>query len=246
MYTLANSYLALGRYDDALQLHERTLALQKDRIGHGHRNTLLSMAGLANSYDGLGRYADALKLREKTLALQIANLGPDHPETLMSMWGLAKSLVRLDRGAEAMPLIVDCLKRAAGEGIDPHLVPGLMDLRLRYFEKLKDAAGCRATAAMWENLKRTDPDSLYVAACFRAVTAAVIKAGNDRSAEVTRIAREEADLAMSWLKQCLAAGYNEVARMKQDKDLEILRERDDFKRLLTELEQKQKEARMRG
>ena len=48
-----------------------------------------------------------------------------------------------------------------------------MNLRLRHFRKTGDLAGCRATAEMWEKLNRTDAGSLYAAARYRAVTAAV-------------------------------------------------------------------------
>jgi hypothetical protein len=108
-----------------------------------------------------------------------------------------------------------------------------MDLRLRHFQKSKDAAGCRATATMWEALKRADAGSLYDAACMRAVTAAVLQSTPDANA--ARLAKEEADRAMAWLKQAVAAGFNDAAHMKQDKDLDALRDREDFKKLLAGL-----------
>jgi hypothetical protein len=42
---------------------------------------------------------------------------------------------------------------------------------------------------------------------------------------------------MAWLKQAVAAGYKDATEIKEDKDLDPLRERADFKRLLMELEQ---------
>ena len=64
----------------------------------------------------------------------------------------------------------------------------------RLDEHLHDCADCRATAEMWEKHKRTDADSLYDAACMRAVTAAVLRA-SDRSESTA-----EADRAMAWLR----------------------------------------------
>src|SRR4029453_19125659 len=103
---------------------------------------------------------------EETLALRKAKLGPDHAETLESMRGVAASLAKLDRGAEAVPLIDQCLRRAAGKVVHPRLIPAVVDLPLRHLEKAKDAAGCRATAEMWEARKRTDAEGLYKAACY--------------------------------------------------------------------------------
>jgi hypothetical protein len=116
-----------------------------------------------------------------------------------------------------------------------------MDLRLRHFEKSRDAAGCRQTAAMWENLKRADGNSLYRAACIRAVTAAVLRAA-EPSGEGGRQADTEADQAMAWLKQAVAAGFNNAAHLKQDRDLDALRGRADFLKLVTTLEASEAES----
>ena len=73
---------------------------------------------------------------------------------------------------------------------------------MRYFEKKKDAAGCRTTAELFENIPRTDAVSLYNAACFRAISAAVIRA-TDKSPAGARQADEEADRAMAWLEKAV-------------------------------------------
>jgi serine/threonine protein kinase/tetratricopeptide (TPR) repeat protein len=232
---LAVSYHALGRHADARELHEGTLGLRKARLGPDHPSTLMSMHNLAYSYQALGRHADALKLREETLRLRKAKLGPDHPDTLRSMWCLAESLAKLERGAEAVPILDECVRRAAGKAVPAGLLPGVMVVRLRHFEKAGDAAGCRQTAEMWENMKRTDADSLYDAACMRAVTAAVLRAA-DQSPAGGRQADVEAERAMAWLKQAVAAGYHNATHLMRDKDLDALRDRADFRQLVTALQ----------
>jgi eukaryotic-like serine/threonine-protein kinase len=109
---------------------------------------------------------------------------------------------------------------------------------LRRFEKTGDAAGCRERAEAWEGLNRTDAVSLYNAACYRAVTATVLKQDpKTPGADATRLAKEEADRAMVWLKQAIAAGYKDVAHMAKDRDLDALRDRQDFKKLVAELQE---------
>ena len=130
------------------------------------------MNNLANSYSSLGRHADALRLREETLQPCKETFGPNHPSTLMCMGNLAESLLAVGRGAEAVTLIDDLLRRADRTTVHPQLLPMVVDLRVRHFERTKNAAGCRATAEMWEKLNRTDAESLYAAANLRAVTAA--------------------------------------------------------------------------
>ena len=108
---------------------------------------------------------------------------------------------------------------------------------LRRLEKTKDAAGCRERAERWEGLNRTDPTGLYNAACYRAVTAAVLPQDpKTPAADAARLAREEVDRAMVWLKQAVAAGYRNAAHMREDRDLDALRDRADFQELLTGVE----------
>ena len=90
---------------------------------------------------------------------------------------------------------------------------------------------------MWERLNRTDSESLYNAACWRAVTAAVVRATDD-SPQAASSAAAEADRAMDWLNKAVAAGYRNFAHMKQDKDLNSLHEREDFNKLVMALEAK--------
>jgi serine/threonine protein kinase/tetratricopeptide (TPR) repeat protein len=230
---LANSYAALGRYADAVKLHEEALALRKAKLGPDHPSTLNSMYNVAAGYAALGRYADALQLHEKTLALRKAKLGPDHRDTLESMLGLSDSLVALNRGAEAVPVIDDCLKRAAGKVVNPQLIPAVMNVRLRHFEKTKDAVACRRTSEMWENLERTDAKSLYAAARFRGVTAAVTDGSG--ATDATRLADAEADRAMDWLRKALVAGFRDVGHLLADPDLATLRKRADYAALLWDI-----------
>jgi tetratricopeptide (TPR) repeat protein len=235
MHTVAFSYGDLGLHEDARKLYEETLALMKVKLAPNHSETLHCMRNLGYQYVALGLHEDALKIREETLALRKAHIGADHPDTLLSMWELTTSLFEFDRSAEAVTIIDECVERAAGKHVNPIVIPGVMKLRLRHFEKAQDAAGCRTTADMWEKLNRADSDSLFTAACMRAVTATVVRA-NERSAAVAKLADTEADRAMNWLKQAVAAGYRNGDHLKKSKDLDTLRDREEFKQLLANLE----------
>jgi tetratricopeptide (TPR) repeat protein len=229
MLNVAATYFEVGRHADALKLFEETLGLMKAKLGPDHPATLTCMDNLAEGLSVMGRHAEALKLREQTLALRKVKLGPDHPDTLASMGGLAESLIRLDRHSEAVTIIDDCLRRASGKAVDPRLVPLVLDLRLTAFAKQNDASGCRQTAEMWEKLARNDADSLYTAARFRAVAASFDTASSQSP---------DAALAMKWLTKAVAAGYGtpgHVARLVGDHNLDALRDRPDFRRLLAEL-----------
>ncbi len=237
MHNMANSYYALNRPADALKLREEVLAIRKRVLPPDHPDTLLSMNNLAVSYATLNRPADALKLQEETLAIQKRVLPKDHPDTLGSMYNLASSLIQLDRGIEAIPLLDEFLAKArTSPAMNSRLIPRALSLRAEHFQKTGDPAGCRATAEMWEQLNRADAVSLYDAACFRAVAAGV--QAKAPGADSAKLAQDDADRAMQFLHKAVQAGYKDAAHMKQDTDLDPLRDRDDFKKLLAELEQK--------
>jgi non-specific serine/threonine protein kinase/serine/threonine-protein kinase len=227
---------ARGQYLDACKLLEETLIRRQALLGPDHADALRSRHNLATCYFVLGRYADALKLFEQNLTLQTSQLGGQNPDTLQSMWGAAGSLFHLHREAEAVSIIDECIQRASGVIVDPDLLSGVVYFRLRHFEQARDAAGCRSTAELWENLRGTGPSDLYNAACYRAVTAAVLKKATSPDGNMPQLAVEEASRAMAWLQQAVSAGYRSAAHMKQDKDLDALRDRPDFKKLLATLE----------
>ena len=55
------------------------------------------------------------------------------------------------------------------------------------------------------------------------------------------LAQGYADQALAQLRQAVARGYKDAAHMKQDPALEPLRAREEFRRLLADLEGKPKE-----
>ena len=240
MIRLADAYNDdLEQHAKAIQLREEALPLQRLKLPADHPDLLTSMGHLANSYGFLERYTDALELHREVLALRKAKFGPDHPSVLWSTWGVIAQLFHLGRGADALPLVEEVVERAVRLEVQPDLV-GLLNTQRTYYQQARDVAGCRRTAELWEKLRRTDARSLYNAACYRAVTAAVLRA-SDRSPAAVQEARAEADRAMAWLRQAIAAGYNNAALMKKDSDLDALRDRADFQRLLAELETKREQ-----
>ena len=61
---------------------------------------------------------------------------------------------------------------------------------------------------------------------------------DDKLPEARRkeLAQSYAEQALAALRQAVAKGYKDVAHLKSDTDLDALRQRDDFKLLLKELE----------
>jgi eukaryotic-like serine/threonine-protein kinase len=232
---VAKALSDLKRHEEALSLLNQVFTLQQVKPGLKHRDTLHTMYLIGNEFGHVGRYADALKWHQDALGLRKDILGHDNRETLYSMWGVAANLFRLKRGADALPISDECLQRAAADtGRD---YSGLADLRLDYCAEIGDGDGCIKTAVLWEKMGRTDAASLYNAARYRAVAADMLKKGA-RTPEMNTRAEKESDRAIAWLKQAVAAGFDDTDRLKNRKEFDSVRQRADFRELIAELEAK--------
>lgn len=234
MGNLATCYNTLNRHADALRLQEETLTIMTRVQGRSHRVTLLCMDHLAWTYARLNRHADALTLHEEVLAVRKRRLPGDHPETLYSMERLADCLIELDRGPEALPILDDVIAKASTRpGENRRFILTALVTRGKLYQKTGDLAGCRATMETFEKLNPADADGLYNAACFRAITAGV--QAKTPGADAAKLAQDDADRAMAWLTKAVAAGFKDHAHMEKDADLDALRGRADFHKLVASL-----------
>jgi tetratricopeptide (TPR) repeat protein len=235
MTNLANCYFGMRRYQDALKLFRETLAAQREKYGPDSGDALTSLNNLAMTHRALGQPDEAVPLLEEALTRRRAKFPTNHPETMRVITNLATCYDLVNRQADSLRLLEELLVwRKAKSGPDAPetraLLTAIASRRLRLFAQAGNVAGCRAAVELWESLGRTDAASLYSSARYRAITAAVVSKSDAAAAKA------DADRAMEWLKKAVAAGYKDVARMKRDKDLDALRDRDDFKALVTELE----------
>ena len=79
-----------------------------------------------------------------------------------------------------------------------------------------------------------DGQSYFNAARYRAVAASLYRA--DPNKDAARLADEQGDRAMAWLQKAVAAGYNDLTTLTNDKDLDAIRDRASFKKLLADVE----------
>ena len=234
--TLGQSFLYLGKAKIASDQYQAARTIYAAHRGPDHPDTLKSMNNLANSYDILGRYAEALKLFEETLALRKAKLGPDHPDTLQSMSNLAVGYDTVGRATDALKLREETLVLLKAKlGPDhPDTLTGMSNLGLSYTALGRHAEALKLfeeTLALRKvRLGPDHPDTgltIYNIACCHVVW---IPKSTDGV--------KQADLAMEWLRKAIAAGYKDINLIKQDTDLDALRGREDFKKLLAELDTK--------
>jgi tetratricopeptide (TPR) repeat protein len=113
---------------------------------------------------------------------------------------------------------------------------GLLDFADSRFA---DAAAVnRRAAKLLEPFQKVWFENTFELACCHAMQAALAgKAGSEVPADA---GPDEADKAMDLLRQSVAAGYRNLHKLRTDAGLNLLRQRDDFKKLLAGLEEKTK------
>jgi tetratricopeptide (TPR) repeat protein len=243
-----NLFQATGRLKEAEQAFGTALALQKQLTSEfptlpefraqlakiqNSSSYLLSTMGLLD--DAVMACSDALSLQRqfaKAISLLEANLaqgaGRARDRELMwkANWGRAANLSDLQRHAEAAQAMIRVIE-LTGTPTQPLFRIQLAVSLARAGDHQKALAEAQALASGGEVTAGT----LYDCACVFAICLAACKDNGDQ-------ANQYGDLAMELLQKSVAAGYNDAAHMTRDSDLDPLRGRDDFKRLVADLEQK--------
>jgi hypothetical protein len=105
-----------------------------------------------------------------------------------------------------------------------------------------DAAGAVQAAEQLRDLGWDPPVNAFDAACTLGLCVQMLDKDEPATKEErAKQARLYGDQAMTMLQSAVSKGYRDAARMKQDRFLNALRQRDDFKKLLAEVERKAKE-----
>jgi len=102
-----------GRFGDAIDLHERTLADRRAVLGDEHPDTLESLHNLASAYGAAGRREESIDLLRKTVEIRSRTLGAGHPRTLVSQNNLAQELRRGGRTDEAEAILARIVETSA-------------------------------------------------------------------------------------------------------------------------------------
>ena len=78
-----------GRYEEAIPLAERALAIREKVLGLEHPDVAQSLGNLAEIYRAKGDYRRAERLHQRALAINEKALGAEHPSVAISLNNLA-------------------------------------------------------------------------------------------------------------------------------------------------------------
>ena len=86
---LAKALRMEGRYDEARELYERSLAVREECLGKWHPNVATSLNNLGSMLTSIGVYADAEPLLQRALEIDRKVYGMEHPRVATDFNNLA-------------------------------------------------------------------------------------------------------------------------------------------------------------
>jgi ankyrin repeat protein/CHAT domain-containing protein/Flp pilus assembly protein TadD len=94
-----------GRFQDAIPLAERLLAIREEDLGPEHPETILSLNYLAELYQQLGDYSKTEQLLKRSLAIREKVIGMENKDTLESMSALGLLYLTIGDNEKAESLL---------------------------------------------------------------------------------------------------------------------------------------------
>jgi serine/threonine-protein kinase len=240
---------AEGAFRDALELQKK-LAADYPAVPRYRQRLANTHLGLAILLDTTGRpnEAKAAFANARELYEPLAAEFPAVPAYQADLANAMDSLAKLARGRKDYPSARRLLEEAR-----PHIQAALeanprhpfcravfCDNRLLLAVTLLDLGehpGAAETAAELARVAFDPAGDTYNAACLLSLC--VPLAEQDAKlpeAKRKELAKAYGDQALALLRTAVARGYKDAAQMKKDTDLDPLRGRDDFRKLLTEVE----------
>jgi tetratricopeptide (TPR) repeat protein len=249
-----------GRFKEAEQDYDQALRIQKqlaadfpprpefrEELAKGHNNRGVLRSATGRLKEAEQDYDQALRIRK-----QLAADFPNRPDLWNELAGTCVNLAILhlqERNWAAA-------KRVLLEGRPHHLAalkasPYHPAYREFYREHLQAATQLHAglmehaeavrTAESCRDLGWNAPLDCYSAACDLSLCVPIV-AKHDKLDDQQRTAAAQfyGDAAMKMLRDAVSKGYKNVMQLKNETDLDPLRQRNDFKKLVAELEGKAK------
>jgi serine/threonine-protein kinase len=248
---LKNDQEALWIAEEALSLREKLV--RADPKDADRRN------GVAQVLNNIGyvhairrRFAEALPAyrRSKEITAEVVRENPNRTDYVSQLGiaghNIAECLEELDRADEGLKEIREAIKlqRSALDkepaDTDYRTYLGAHHMQAaklaRMLGRVADAAG---HAHERRQLAAGNVDELFGAACDLALCVPLVGKGKAELSAAEKAERERyADQAMDALRAAIAAGDRDVARLRKEPALDPLRQRDDFKALVRQVEAK--------
>jgi tetratricopeptide (TPR) repeat protein len=234
-----------GRPAEALGLHQRALAIRERLVAENptvteHRSDLArSLVNIGDLLGDTGHPADALATLDRARATleQLVAENPAVPAYRFALGGALNDLGAIEiglrhwqRAREPLMQAVASLRRALEDMPDnPRYLHSLrlaLGKLIRTHSALNEPSEAIRAAHESATIARGDPRELYNVACVLSRSMRLAPGPTRQSL---------ADEAVLTLEKSIAAGWHDASLTCRDSDLNPLRNRDDFRRLLAGL-----------
>jgi serine/threonine protein kinase len=269
---LANTQMNLGqidttkgRYDDAetamkeaVRLYGLVARSRPDAGPEDWQSLARSQALLGRAYKRKFRFGEAEETLQQSLE-SFEKLVHEHPDVREFGYGLGRCSLELANNAELEGRLGVALARydkaigilddAVSKGYEAARMISVLARIGRAITLAKQGNHSRATEEAESLARREGLTSVnaYNLACLWSRSSAA--AGRDAAlspADRARLKAHHAERAMDLLKKAVAMGHRHPAVMRADHDLDALRDRNDFRKLLADLEAQEKVSGDRG
>jgi CHAT domain-containing protein/Tfp pilus assembly protein PilF len=186
LYTEFHSTYRAGKYNEALALAERVLAIREELLGPEHHEVVDAINNRAILYAEMGRYDKAEPMFQQVITIREKTLGPEHPALGLALNNLANSYrQRVDyvkAEANFMRALAIFEKALGAE----HILCAMVFVNLGYvFEgranySKAEAYYLRGLAIMEKIL---GPDDIYLSTTLNNLAVVYITRGDLRTAE---------------------------------------------------------------
>jgi tetratricopeptide (TPR) repeat protein len=245
---------AQASYDAAGKITEELVKKYPDLPLYQRLQTriLINMGGLANKS---GKKEEALRSYETARIIIQDNLlrkdpeNPDWKSDLAMAWNnTGETLRQLGRLEEALKayqqaavLLREAVEKAPSVVTFKELCFTNTGNLARILSELGKVTEAIATVRDLRRILPAHPQNYYqMASALSLCIPAIGKGKNELTEQDQAQRRQLGDHAMEYLRQALALGYSDVEHLKKDPNLDPLRSREDFKKLVLELEEKAK------
>jgi tetratricopeptide (TPR) repeat protein len=243
----AAAYIAALAIQKQLATEFRGRPEFRQELARGHSNLGILLAQTGKLQEAATAYADALAIYKQL----VADL-PTQPDLSNELAATFNNLAHLCNQRRDFAGAKTYLQEA-----QPHHQAALhanpRNPRYRQFYRnnlfalvrahsgLLDHAGALRAAEKVRDLGWDSAGDAYDAACALALGIPIVEKDDKLAAAKRQVAiRFYGDQAMAMLRGAVAKGWKNAVHMQKDSDLDALRKRDDFKKLLADLEAKAK------
>jgi serine/threonine protein kinase/tetratricopeptide (TPR) repeat protein len=210
-------------------------------------------ASLSTNYFNNTRQFEKAEAAEQQMLQIMEGLAREHPDVLefgyevgfcyAQLAGIADAMGRFDAALGHCHRAIENLEHILARGYGPALQTLLNARIIRCIVLAGKGDHARATdgASAVARQEGLNSGNLYNIACVFGRSSAVVEKDTKLSpADRTQLKTQYADRAMEFLRQAMARGPQSAPGMKSDPDLASLRSREDFRKLVREVEQKSK------